>query len=132
MKTKNENPELPALLVRLKEFMDTKHLTVYQVNKEANLCKGLLTNAYNKKQGLTTPTLEAILTVYPELNANWLLVGRGEMLNKDEAQETTSSTTYEQHLQHLNELQEQCMTMIKSIQKMKHDTEDARLLDQLK
>lgn len=134
MKTKNENIELPAMLVRLQEFINSMHLTVHQVNKEAGFCKGLLRNAYTKKQGLTTSSLEAILMAYPQLNANWLLVGRGEMLNENESQQAPAPSSHEQHLQHLNALQEQCAQMIRTIQQMKkkeQDDEDNRVLESL-
>lgn len=134
MKTKNENSELPAMLIRLDEFISAMHLTVHQVNKKAGLCKGLLRNAFTKKQGLTTSSLEAILLAYPQLNANWLLVGRGEMLNESDSEKASHPSSTEQHLQHLNELQEQCVSMIKTIQQMKQQEqadEDAKLIDQL-
>lgn len=133
MKTKNENPELPAILVRLQQFIDAMHLSAYQVNKEAGLCKGLLINAYTKKQGLTTSTLEAILLAYPQLNANWLLVGRGEMLNNEDTVAQSSSSS-QQHIQNLDQLQIQCVEIIKTIQQMKQQEQasaDANLLKSL-
>jgi len=134
MKTKNENTELPILLVRLQQFIDVMHLSVYQVNKEAGLCKGLLLNAFNRKQGLTTSTLEAILMAYPQLNANWLIVGRGEMFNETKTEQPAQPTSLEQHIQHLDKLQSQCVELIKTIQQMKkeeQDSADANLLKSL-
>lgn len=139
MKTKNENPELPPILVRLQQFIDHQQLTIYQVNKESGLCKGLLINAFNKRQGLTTSTLEAILTAFPQLNANWLLVGRGQMLNPTSADGTSGSvdslaSSSQQHLQNLEQLQQQCVEMLKQIQLMKQKEQadaDARLLNSL-
>lgn len=134
MKTKNENTELPILLVRLQQFIDVMHLSVYQVNKEAGLCKGLLLNAFNRKQGLTTSTLEAILMAYPQLNANWLIVGRGEMFNETKTEQPAQPSSLEQHIQHLDKLQSQCVELIKTIQQMKkeeQDSADANLLKSL-
>lgn len=134
MKTKNENTELPTLLVRLQQFIDVMHLSVYQVNKEAGLCKGLLLNAFNKKRGLTTSTLEAILMAYPQLNANWLIVGRGEMFNETKTEQPAQPSSLEQHIQHLDKLQSQCVELIKTIQQMKkeeQDSADANLLKSL-
>lgn len=136
MKTKIENTELPPILARLQQFVEAMHLTIYQVNKEAGLCKGLLINTYTKKQGLSSSTLEAILTAYPILNANWLIVGRGSMLNDEkqvdaERRQTELSRT---HLDHLDNLQQQCVQMIKDIQQMKLQEQasaDAHLLEQL-
>ena len=134
MKTKSDNNEPPAILVRLQQFIDRMHLTAYQVNKEAGLCKGLLINAINKKQGLTASTLEALLLAYPQLNANWLICGRGEMLNDVEPDAATSTSTTKQHIENLDLLQKQCVTLIQTIQQMKQKEmadEDERLLNSL-
>ncbi len=133
MKTKKESTETPQILVRLQQFMDHEKLTAYQVNKDSGLCKGLLINAFTNQRGLTTSTLEAILNAYPQLNANWLIVGRGEMLNAEPDAAVPPSVT-EKHIQDLDALQKQCVEMIKSIQQMKLKTQedaDARLLDNL-
>ena len=133
MKTKKESTGTPPILARLQQFMDHEDLTAYQVNKDSGLCKGLLINAFAKQQGLTTSTLEAILNAYPQLNANWLIVGRGEMLNPEPDAAVPPSVT-KKHIQDLDELQNQCVEMIKTIQQMKKKTQeeaDARLLDSL-
>ena len=133
MKTKKESTGTPPILARLQQFMDHENLTAYQVNKDSGLCKGLLINAFAKQQGLTTSTLEAILNAYPQLNANWLIVGRGEMLNPEPDAAVPTSVT-KKHIQDLDELQNQCVEMIKTIQQMKKKTQeeaDARLLDSL-
>ena len=134
MKTKSEKTEMPPILVRLQQFMDHAQLTTYQVNKEAGLCKGLLINAYTKQQGLTTSTLEAILNAYPQLNANWLICGRGEMLIDADTPTEPQPDLTQQHIAHLDQLQQQCVELIKSIQLIKQKEQadaDARLLDRL-
>lgn len=133
MKTKSENTETPAVLVRLQQFMDLMKLSVYQMNKDAGLSKGLLTNAINKGQGLTATTLEAILNTYPQINANWLICGRGNMLNDTDAPAPSASQT-QQHLAHLDRLQQQAVELIKTIQQLKQEEQsaaDQRLLDSL-
>jgi len=133
MKTKKENTDMPSILVRLQQFMDHEKLNVYQINKDAGLSKGLISNAIANKRGLTTSTLEALLNTYPQLNANWLIVGRGEMLNPEPDAAVPLSVT-EQHIQNLDELKNQCVNMIKTIQQMKSDEQksaDDRLIDSL-
>ena len=133
MKTKKEPTGMPPILVRLQQFMDHENLTAYQVNKDSGLCKGLLINAFTNQRGLTTSTLEAILNTYPQLNANWLIVGRGEMLNPEPDDAVPPSVT-EKHIQDLDELQKQCLEMIKSIQQMKIEEQksaDDRLIGSL-
>ena len=133
MKTKKEQTGMPPILARLQQFMDHENLTAYQVNKDSGLCKGLLINAFTNQRGLTTSTLEAILNTYPQLNANWLIVGRGEMLNPEPDAAVPPSVT-DKHIQDLDELQKQCIELVKTIQQMKNKTqEDAndRLIDNL-
>ena len=133
MKTKKEPTGMPPILARLQQFMDHENLTAYQVNKDSGLCKGLLINAFTNQRGLTTSTLEAILNTYPQLNANWLIVGRGEMLNPEPDAAVPPSVT-EKHIQDLDDLQKQCIDLVKTIQQMKNKTQEdanARLIDNL-
>lgn len=134
MKTKSISTELPPILIRLQQFIDQMQLTTYQVNKEAGLCKGLLINAYTKHQGLTATTLEAILNAYPQLNANWLICGRGEMLNAVVGDSPSQTDATQSHMRDLDKLQQDCVSLIKSIQEMKQRAQaeaDARLLNSL-
>lgn len=133
MKTKKESTGTPPILARLQQFMEHEKLTAYQVNKDSGLCKGLLINAFTNQRGLTTSTLEAILNAYPQLNANWLIVGRGEMLNPEPDAAVPLSVT-QKHIQDLDELQKQCIDLVKTIQQMKNKTQEdanARLIDNL-
>lgn len=112
--------EMPGILKRLLLFMDHQRLTAYQINKEAGLTKGLITNAISKKLGLTTGTLEALLNAYPQLNANWLLVGRGNMLmDEAEGEKEAAKKLTAEHLEDLQHLQDQCVEMVRQIQQMK-------------
>ncbi|MBR5715165.1 MAG: hypothetical protein IKX59_01130 [Bacteroidales bacterium] len=134
MKTKKETTETPPILVRLQQFMEHEKLTAYQVNKDSGLCKGLLINAFTNQRGLTTSTLEAILNAYPQLNANWLIVGRGEMLNTEPDAAVPPSVT-EKHIQNLDELKKQCVEMIETIQQMRQKEQveaDNRLIESLR
>lgn len=134
MKTKTENTEMPPIMVRLQEFITHMNLSVYQVNRASGLCQGLLSNAFSKKQGLTTSTLERLLLAYPMLNANWLITGQGQMLLEEKKDEEVSPTSLQAHLQNLQILQDQCVEMIKQIQQMKQKEQadaDARLLNSL-
>lgn len=132
---KEESNALPPIMERLQQFIQHMNLSVYQVNRTAGLCQGLLTNAFNKKQGLTTSTLERLLLAYPMLNANWLIVGQGEMLLPTEEDKTAAAPSSTQaHLDNLQAIQDQCIEMIRQIQQMKQKEQadaDARLLESI-
>ena len=132
---KEESNALPPIMERLQQFIQHMNLSVYQVNRTAGLCQGLLTNAFNKKQGLTTSTLERLLLAYPMLNANWLIVGQGEMLLPTEEDKTAAAPSSTQaHLDNLQAIHDQCIEMIRKIQQMKQKEQadaDARLLESI-
>lgn len=131
---KPDNTELPPIMVRLQQFIQHMNLSVYQVNRTAGLCQGLLTNAFNKKQGLTTSTLERLLLAYPMLNANWLIVGQGEMLLSEKPETSNDLSDSQSHIQNLQTLQDQCVEMLKQIQQMKQKEQadsDDRLLNSI-
>ena len=70
---------------RLQLFMQHEVVTAFQMNKEAGLTRTLLIKAIEKHQGLNTATIEKIVRRYPNLNADWLITGRGNMLIDAEA-----------------------------------------------
>lgn len=70
---------------RLQLFMQHEGVTAFQMNKEAGLTRTLLIKAIEKHQGLNTATIEKIVKRYPNLNADWLITGRGNMLIDAEA-----------------------------------------------
>ena len=70
---------------RLQLFMQHEGVTAFQMNKEAGLTRTLLIKAIEKHQGLNTATIEKIVRRYPNLDADWLITGRGNMLIDAEA-----------------------------------------------
>ena len=70
---------------RLQLFMQHEGVTAFQMNKEAGLTRTLLIKAIEKHHGLNTATIEKIVRRYPNLNADWLITGRGNMLIDAEA-----------------------------------------------
>ena len=70
---------------RLQLFMQHEGVTAFQMNKEAGLTRTLPIKAIEKHQGLNTATIEKIVRRYPNLNADWLITGRGNMLIDAEA-----------------------------------------------
>lgn len=133
MKENADTKPYPAILQRLQRFMDHMGLSAYQINKDAGLAKGLITNALSKGLGLTSGTLEALLNTYPQLDANWLITGRGEMLITKATGDTHQ--TSKQHLQDLQQLQDTCVELVRQIQAMKQRQEAEQadlLLQQLK
>jgi hypothetical protein len=72
--------------------MDHKHYSAYYVNKCAGLSTGLVLKAVQQDNNMSTNNVEAILRAFPDLDADWLLTGRGHMLrDADEQPQPTLS-----------------------------------------
>ena len=72
------------LTKRLQEFIDYEGLNIFAFEKSI----GLANNSIRKKlaygrNNMSTETLLAILETYPQLSADWLILGTGNMLRED-------------------------------------------------
>lgn len=75
--------------------MELRELNNNKITVKAGLSNGLLGNAFKTGRGLNSESIEKILNAYPEINAEWLLTGKGEMLKKEEASGIGISGSYE-------------------------------------
>ena len=69
------------MITRLKQFIVYKGFTVASFERSASLANGCIGMAEKRNGGLNYDALQKVLNSFPELNANWLLTGRGSMLN---------------------------------------------------
>ena len=79
---------------RLLQFIEFKQLNITTFEKKICVANSTIRTATDNKKSITTATLEKILNSFPELNANWLLTGKGCMLNDtDKVPETQHEIT---------------------------------------
>lgn len=64
---------------RILQFIEYKRLSKNKFYKKTGLSNGIL----DKQGGISSDSLEKIYYVYPEINLDWLLTGKGEMLKKE-------------------------------------------------
>lgn len=67
---------------RLDNFMKYKGLNDNQITVEAGISNGIIGKA-RKRGSLSLENISKLLLTYPEMDADWLLTGRGEMLYND-------------------------------------------------
>ena len=81
---------------RILQFIEYKRLSKNKFYKETGLSNGIL----DKQGGISSDSLEKIYCVYPEINLDWLLTGKGEMLKKEglvQQAHNNISSTINQH-----------------------------------
>ena len=78
--------------------MERQGINDNQMTVKAGLSVGLLGKAKKSGKDMAAESIEKILLSYPELSADWLLTGRGDMLNKEPsvAQAKTDPATFMQ------------------------------------
>lgn len=86
-----------SFIDRIQYFMQQRGINNNQMTVAAGLSVGLIGRAIKSKSSLTSDSIEKILHAYPELNPNWLLTGRGEMIiniNEEESQKNAYLNAY--------------------------------------
>ena len=68
---------------RLQAFFDYEGLNDNQVTVAAGLPIGLINRTRKARSGMTSGNIEKILKAYPQLSADWLLTGQGNMIKSD-------------------------------------------------
>ena len=70
-------------LHRIKQFIDYKRLTNKEFEQNVGFSNGAFASQLKNNRTIGVDKLENILFVYPEINPEWLLTGKGKMLKTD-------------------------------------------------
>ena len=68
---------------RIKQFIDFKKVNVSTFEKKINFSNGAFASQLKNNKTIGVDKLENILNVYSDLNADWLLTGKGDMIRKE-------------------------------------------------
>lgn len=71
------------ILKRLKEFIDANNLSIAAFEKSIGMSNASFGKSLKNNGAIGSDKLENILKVYPDINPDWLLTGRGSMLKSD-------------------------------------------------
>ena len=101
------------IIERLDYFAKERGLNDNKITVDAGLSIGSLGKSRKSKGGLYSDSIEKILCAYPELNPEWLLTGKGEMIKKKKETELLS---------------EECVTtsMIREIKNLAAENEELK------
>jgi phage repressor protein C with HTH and peptisase S24 domain len=71
------------VLKRLKEFIDANNLSIAAFEKSIGMSNASFGKSLKNNGAIGSDKLENILIVYPDINPDWLLTGRGSMLKSE-------------------------------------------------
>lgn len=65
---------------RFIEYLDAKGLRITPIEKQLGFSNGYLGKMRNRKASVGSEVLEKIVCMFPDMNVEWLITGKGEML----------------------------------------------------
>ena len=68
------------ILERIKQYIDYKSISVAAFEKSIGMSNASFGKCLKKGGAIGTDKLENILSVYPDISPDWLLIGKGNML----------------------------------------------------
>lgn len=86
------------ILIHLSLFIKHKNLSFNKFEKSLDVSHGSISNAFKHKKNIGSNVIEKILRIYPEIRAEWLLRGEGEMLISKDSQKDSKIKNEDQEL----------------------------------
>lgn len=95
---------------RTYSFIEYKGITVKKFEELCGLSNGYISSM---RKGFGTDKLNNVLTMFPELNREWLLYGEGEMLNPKVIQNNQNGDNIQGHSVTVNKTEKNYLEIIK-------------------
>lgn len=95
---------------RIYSFIEYKGITVKKFEKLCGLSNGYISSM---RKGFGSDKLNNVLTMFPELNREWLLYGEGEMLNPKVIQNNQNGDNIQGHSVTVNKTEKDYLEIIK-------------------
>lgn len=95
---------------RTYSFIEYKGITVKKFEELCGLSNGYISSM---RKGFGTDKLNNVLTMFPELNREWLLYGEGEMLNPKVIQNNQNGDNIQGHSVTVNKTEKDYLEIIK-------------------
>lgn len=97
------------------QFLEIKGITKYKFYQETGIANGIL----SQKNGLTEENIEKFLLTYPEISAEWLMRGEGDMYvtGKSPKEDGSDANSLERRLAEIEKKQERRDKEMESIMK---------------
>ena len=86
------------ILERLHDYLRHINLSFNKLEISLGVSHGSISNAWKHKKNIGSNVIENILITYPEISAEWLLRGKGEMFVNDKEPKLTKSHSTEKEL----------------------------------
>lgn len=79
------------IIERIRKYIDYKGISRYKFYKMTGLSNGFL----DKNSNIGSDKCELILTIFPDLNSDWLMLEKGDMLRSEISNDSNNQHTNE-------------------------------------
>ena len=99
---KEKNRDFSFVKEKILQFIDFKGISKYKFYQDTGIANGIL----SQKGGISEENVLKTLSYFPEINANWLLTGAGEMIkeNHNNMTHNSISSSNVQQGNHINDV----------------------------
>lgn len=97
---------------RISEFIKQKSITVNALSKVIGMPQSTLSMQLRGNASLSIIVVERILSTYPEVSAEWLLRGKGDMLLSDGQEEKEDTPVVEDYWKAKYEAVKECYDLL--------------------
>lgn len=84
--------KVESIVFRIKQIADNENIPITSFEKIIGASSGTLSRALRNGTDIQSKWVQLIIENYPHYNAEWLLTGKGEMLNFDKIAKNTIVT----------------------------------------
>ena len=74
---------MSSVVKRIKEYIDSKGITVAAFERSIGVSNATFGKSLKSGGNLGSDKIEKMLSIYPDLNSEWLMTGRGSMIYLD-------------------------------------------------
>lgn len=75
---------MSKIIERIRQFAESQYDSMREFERDSNVTEGVFSKSFNKGAEIRTDNLEKFAESFPQVSAEWLLRGVGEMLTQSE------------------------------------------------
>ena len=79
---------MSRIISRIKQFADSQGISNRALERSMGVSEGTMSKAFRNNTEIRTDNIESIVESYPQLSAEWLLRGEGEMFKREAVSES--------------------------------------------
>lgn len=113
---------METILSRVLKIAEFKGITITKMESIIGASKGVLSRALQNNTDIQSKWLIKLVENYPEINCEWLIIGKGQMLKKNHLEQSNNnliSDFVELQKKHIEKLEEEIKALKAIIEKQK-------------